>query len=85
MSAQITFADTLPRHADTEHITLAKILQRENELSGVSGTSATQIIQGSAGEAVPSGPPPTPALPAIWYPNGGGETFQWDVATQAWV
>ena len=79
----LTTASILPIVADVNAVpptafrfTVAQLLNL------ITITAAGRVYQDTFDP--PTAPPPSPGSPAIYYPNGGGVIYQWDVPSQTW-
>lgn len=53
--------------------------------AGGGGGGETQVYQDSFADPNGNVTPDDPTKAALYYPDGGGTTFQWDVGSQTWV
>jgi len=69
----------------TKHELLVVIAQLLCEINEAGGLSLVQVYTGAFADPNGNVTPDDPTRAALFYPNGGGTQFQWDVVSQAWV
>lgn len=73
----------LPGVSQADAIELALLNQIATALSG--GVTAQQVYQDSFADPNGNLTPDDPTKAALYYPDGSGTTFQWDVPSQQWL